>query len=113
MFVPVNLSERVFYVGVNDRRTHLFENLWPLERGVAYNSYVIKDEKVALIDSVEIGQVDKFLKKVRAVIGDRPVDYLVINHMEPDHAGAVDRKSTRLNSSHVRISYAVFCLKKK
>ncbi len=89
MFVPVNLSERVFYVGVNDRRTHLFENLWPLERGVAYNSYVIKDEKVALIDSVEIGQVDKFLKKVRAVIGDRPVDYLVINHMEPDHAGAV------------------------
>ncbi len=90
MYQPVNLSEKIFYVGVNDRRTALFENIWPIDRGVAYNSYLIVDEKVALLDTVEIGQIDKFLKKVRAVIGDRPIDYLVINHMEPDHAGAVN-----------------------
>lgn len=89
MYQPINLTDKIFYVGVNDRRTHLFENLWPLERGVAYNSYVINDHKVALIDTVEIGHVDQFLKKVRAVIGDKPIDYLVINHMEPDHAGSV------------------------
>src|SRR5690606_35109470 len=89
MYQPIHLTDKIFYVGVNDRRTHLFENLWPLERGVAYNSYLINDQKVALIDTVEIGHVDKFLKKVRAVIGDKPIDYLVINHMEPDHAGSV------------------------
>lgn len=89
MYKPVNLAEGVFYVGVNDRRTQLFENIWPLERGVAYNSYLIKDEKIALIDGIEIGQIDKFLKKIRAVIDSRPIDYLVINHMEPDHAGSI------------------------
>lgn len=89
MYQPVQLSEKIFYVGVNDRRTELFENIWPLPRGIAYNSYLIVDEKVALLDTVEIGQVDKFLKKIRALIGDRHIDYLVINHMEPDHAGSL------------------------
>ena len=62
MYKP-EILRRMFYVGVNDRRTHLFENMWPLERGVAYNSYLITDEKVALIDGVEIGQVERFLKR--------------------------------------------------
>jgi flavorubredoxin len=90
MYQPVLLSDDIFYVGVNDRRTELFENMWPLPRGVAYNSYLINDEKVALLDTVEIGQVEKFLKKIHANIGDRPIDYLIINHMEPDHAGSVN-----------------------
>ncbi len=90
MYQPVHLSDNIYYLGVNDRRTQLFENMWPLPRGVAYNSYLIKDEKVALIDTVEIGQVEKFLKKIRSAIGDRSIDYLVINHMEPDHAGSVN-----------------------
>lgn len=89
MYQPVHLSDDIFYVGVNDRRTELFENIWPLPRGVAYNSYLINDEKVALIDTIEIGQVEKFLKKIHAIIGDKTIDYLIINHMEPDHAGAV------------------------
>lgn len=89
MYNPVKVAEDIFYVGVNDRRTHLFENLWPIERGVAYNSYLIVDEKICLIDGVEMGHVDKQLKKIKAVIGDRPIDYLVINHMEPDHAGSI------------------------
>lgn len=90
MYKPVKLTDNVYYVGVNDRRTHLFENMWPIDRGVAYNSYLIDDEKVALIDSVEIGQVEKYLKKIKAIIGDRPIDYLVVNHMEPDHGGSID-----------------------
>ncbi|ASB50933.1 FprA family A-type flavoprotein [Alkalitalea saponilacus] len=89
MFQEVKLTDHIYYVGVNDRRTALFENLWPLERGVAYNSYIIDDEKVTLIDTVEIGYIDKFLSKIRAAIGDKPIDYLIINHMEPDHAGSV------------------------
>lgn len=90
MYKPVKLTDNVYYVGVNDRRTQLFENMWPIDRGVAYNSYVIDDEKVALIDSVEIGQVEKYLKKIKAVIGNRPIDYLIVNHMEPDHGGSID-----------------------
>jgi len=89
MHQPIHLSEQVFYVGVNDRRTTLFENLWPLDRGIAYNSYLINDKKIALIDTVEIGHIDKFLNKIKAIIGNRPIDYLVINHMEPDHAGSI------------------------
>lgn len=89
MYVPVKLSEKVFYVGVNDRRTMLFENIWPLDKGVAYNSYLIDDNKVALIDTVEAGHVNKFLKKIESILGYRKIDYLIINHVEPDHAGSI------------------------
>lgn len=86
---PIAVTEDVFWVGVNDRRTHLFENLWPLERGMAYNAYVIRGEKTVLLDTVERGFMDEFLGKVDRVLGGRPLDYLVINHMEPDHAGSI------------------------
>lgn len=89
MYKPVEINKDLFYVGVNDRSTHLFENLWPLPHGVSYNSYIIRDEKVALIDTVEIGFTDIFLKKIEVLLGDKPIDYLIINHMEPDHTGAL------------------------
>jgi len=89
MYKPVNLSTDIYYVGVNDRKTSLFENMWPLDKGVSYNSYVIADEKVAIIDTVEAGQFEKWLAKVRAILNGRNVDYLVVNHMEPDHSGAI------------------------
>ncbi len=85
----MEIKKDIHYVGVNDRTTSLFEGLWPLPYGVSYNSYLIADEKVALIDTVESGHFDVFLKKIRQTIGDRPVDYLVINHMEPDHSGSI------------------------
>ncbi len=90
MYKPVKITDDVYFVGLNDRRTHLFENMWPIERGVAYNSYIIKDDKIALIDTVEIGQVEKYLKKIKAVIDDKTIDYLIVNHMEPDHGGSID-----------------------
>ena len=89
MYKPVEINKNLFYVGVNDRSKELFENLWPLPKGVSYNSYLIRDEKVALIDTVDIAFTDVFLKKLDVLLGDKPIDYLVINHMEPDHSGAL------------------------
>ena len=86
-FIPV--TEDVFYVGVNDRETHLFENMWPLPKGVTYNSYVIKDEKNVLVDTVKVTKMALFLQKLRSLLDGETIDYLVINHMEPDHSGAV------------------------
>ena len=80
------ISERIFYVGVNDDTKTLFEGLWPLPYGVSYNSYVVADEKVALIDTVEHDFEDDFLYNISEAVGERPVDYLVVNHMEPDHS---------------------------
>ncbi len=83
------ISERVFYVGVNDVEKELFEGLWPLPYGVSYNSYLVVDEKVALIDTVECGFEDEYIRNIEDVLGDRQIDYLVVNHMEPDHSSLV------------------------
>ena len=83
------ISERIYHVGVNDSAKTLFEGLWPLPCGVSYNSYVVADEKVALIDTVEHGFEDEFLANINEAVGDRPLDYLVVNHMEPDHSSLV------------------------
>ncbi|MDR0547323.1 MAG: FprA family A-type flavoprotein, partial [Dysgonamonadaceae bacterium] len=89
MYQPINITEKVFYVGVNDRHKTLFENHIPIPQGVSYNSYLIADTKVALIDTVDIGMADIFLKKVEIALTGRKIDYLVINHMEPDHSGSI------------------------
>jgi flavorubredoxin len=83
------IKGHVHYVGVNDRTKHLFENLWPVYKGISYNSYLIADEKVALIDTVDAASFGFYLYKIKRIIGERPIDYLVINHMEPDHSGAI------------------------
>ena len=85
----MEITSNIHYVGVNDRNKSLFEGLWPLPNGVSYNSYLIVDEKVALIDTVEVDFFTQYLENIREVIGDRQVDYLVINHMEPDHSGSI------------------------
>ena len=83
------ISERIYSVGVNDSDKVLFEGLWPLPYGVSYNSYLVVDEKVALIDTVEAGFEEEFLENICKAIGDRAIDYLVVNHMEPDHSSLV------------------------
>ena len=83
------ITQNIFYVGVNDRNKTLFEGLWPLPNGVSYNSYLVVDEKVALIDTVEADFFMPFLQNIREVIGERPIDYVVVNHMEPDHSGSL------------------------
>ena len=84
------ITNKIYYVGVNDRNKNLFEGLWPLPNGVSYNSYLIDDEKVCLIDTVEVDFFIPYIKNIQQVLGDRKIDYLVINHMEPDHSGAIE-----------------------
>lgn len=85
----MKIKGKVHYVGVNDRVKARFEGLWPLPYGVSYNSYLIDDDMVALVDTVDACYFDVFLEKIRAVLGDRPINYLIINHMEPDHSGSI------------------------
>ena len=81
--------KNIHYVGVNDRVKQKFEGLWPLPNGVSYNSYLITDEKTALIDTVDLCYGERFLAKIQAILGDKPIDYLIINHMEPDHSASI------------------------
>ncbi len=83
----MKLSERLRYIGVDDHSSKLFENQWPLDKGVTYNSYlVLGDDKVALIDTAEVDFKEQFLANIKEEIADRKIDYLVVNHMEPDHS---------------------------
>ena len=83
------ILDDLYYIGANDRQTNLFENMWPLPAGVSYNSYLIRDEKTALLDTIRINKVDGFINKVQEVLEGRDLDYLVIHHMEPDHSGCI------------------------
>jgi flavorubredoxin len=87
---PVALGRDVFWIGVNDRETDLFEALWPLPHGVSYNSYLVLDEKTALVDTVKKSYFDEYLARVRSVLPEgKKIDYLIINHIEPDHSGCL------------------------
>lgn len=84
------ISDHIHYIGVNDRTLHLFEALWPLPYGVSYNSYLVTGaDKSAIIDGVELAHAPQQIAHIREILGDRNPDYLVINHMEPDHSGAI------------------------
>ncbi|MCL2597854.1 MAG: FprA family A-type flavoprotein [Paludibacter sp.] len=85
---PIVTSD-IYYVGVNDRQKSKFENMIPLTRGVSYNSFLIIDNKTALIDTVDVSFGLLFVHKILSVLNGRTLDYLIINHMEPDHSGAI------------------------
>ncbi len=87
--LSVKVTEDIYYIGVNDRETYLFENMWPLDNGVTYNSYIIKDEKNVLLDTVKINKVDSFVEKMDEALSGEKLDYLVIHHMEPDHSSSL------------------------
>ena len=89
MYKKRYLTNTLCYVGVNDRTKHLFENMWPLPYGVSYNSYLILDKKTALIDTVDCCYSEEFIKNIEATLDGRPLDYLIVNHMEPDHSGSI------------------------
>ena len=89
MYNKTPIAENIFYIGVNDRHKDLFENYLPLPAGIAYNSYLIVDEKVALIDTVDIAFAEVYFAKIDAILNGRNVDYLIVNHIEPDHGGCI------------------------
>lgn len=85
----IEIKKGIHWIGVNDRRTELFENYWPIPKGVAYNSYIINDDKVAVIDTVERSHMDEYIEKLDGILNGKKVDYLIVNHVEPDHTGAI------------------------
>lgn len=88
--LPVEIRPSIFWVGVNDRQIELFEGLWPVhEEGVAYNSYLINDEKKAVIDLSSLATTEDLLEKVTSITDPSKLDYIIVNHLEPDHSGAL------------------------
>ena len=86
----MNVTDSIFYVGVNDHTLDLFESQYPVPNGMAYNSYIIIGEKIAVIDSVETHFLQEWLNKIHTALNGRTPDYLVVQHMEPDHSANID-----------------------
>ena len=95
MQITRQIAPGVHWVGGNDLRLALFENMFPLPNGVAYNAYLILDEKVALVDTVDSSITRQFLENVEHVLGGRVIDFLVVNHMEPDHCANIEELCRR------------------
>lgn len=89
--MKVTISDAVKYIGVDDKTIDLFESQYVVPEGVSYNSYLILDEKVALMDTVDVRGMQEWEKNLTEALGGRKVDYLVIQHLEPDHAGSIGR----------------------
>ena len=89
-FTRMEITKDILYVGVNDHLVDLFEGQYDVPNGMAYNSYLICDDKVAVMDSVDAHFTDEWITKIAAALGERTPDYLVVQHMEPDHAGSID-----------------------
>src|SRR5699024_4286897 len=85
----MEITKDILYVGVNDHEVDLFEGQYTVPNGMAYNSYLIQDEKVAVMDSVDAHFADEWLTNIASILGERSPDYLVIQHMEPDHSGSL------------------------
>lgn len=95
MYCTRKCTDSVTWVGGNDRRLALFENLFPIPRGVSYNSYLIMDEKTALIDTVDASITRQFLDNILHTLEGRKLDYLIVNHMEPDHCANIEELALR------------------
>ncbi len=89
MQITRKVTNDITWVGCNDRRLALFENLFPIPRGVSYNSYLIQDEKTVLMDTVDSSASQQFLENVAYALKGRDLDYLIVQHMEPDHCGTI------------------------
>lgn len=89
MYNVRNITDDLYYIGCSDRRLNLFENVYPIEKGVSYNSYFLDDEKTVLFDTVDKRCSEQFFANLRHVLNGRCLDYLVVNHMEPDHCALI------------------------
>ncbi len=90
MYCVRNVTEDLYWIGANDRRLALFENIHPIPKGVSYNAYVLLDEKTVLFDTIDWSACRQFLANLEHVLDGRSLDYMVINHMEPDHGASIE-----------------------
>ena len=107
MYNVREISPSIYWVGGNDRRLEQFENLFPLTNGVSYNSYLILDEKTALIDTVDDAITDQYLENITHLMNGRELDYLIINHMEPDHCGNIENIVKMYPNVKVEVLYSL------
>lgn len=101
MYTVRKVTEDLYWVGANEHRLHLFENIHPIPRGVSYNSYLLMDEKTVLFDTVDWAVCREFLNNVEHVLDGRDLDYVIINHLEPDHAASLDEVLIRYPNAKV------------
>ena len=106
----MKITEDIQYVGVNDHQVDLFEGQYPVPNGMAYNSYVVLDEKVTVFDTVDRHFGEEWLGSIRAILGDRKPDYLVVQHMEPDHSANVAAFMAAFPSAKVVASAPAFTM---
>ncbi len=107
------IKDDVIYVGVNDHEIDLFEGQYDVPEGMAYNSYVIMDEKIAVMDSVDQNFGDKWIANIKEALGDRTPDYLVVQHMEPDHSANIDRFVSEFPDAKIVGNAMTFTMMKK
>ena len=108
----MNITSDVRYVGVNDREIDLFEGQYDVPNGMAYNSYIIIDEKIAVMDSVSEGFGEQWLENIRKEIGDKAPDYLIVQHMEPDHSSNITTFANAYPSAKIVSSARAFTMMK-
>lgn len=89
MHNEIKITHDMYWIGASDRRLSLFEGVYAVPTGVSYNSYLVLDEQVVLFDTVDKAVIEPFMENLEYLLGDRPIDYLVVNHMEPDHSAAL------------------------
>lgn len=106
----MKITEEIFSVGVNDREIDLFEGQYVVENGMAYNSYVICDEKIAVLDTVDKKFGEEWLGNVSEVLGGKTPDYLVVHHMEPDHSANIDKFAKAYPSAKIVASAKAFIM---
>lgn len=104
------LTEKIFYVGVDDKEIDLFEGQYVVPDGISYNSYVIKDEKIAVMDTVDLSKCDEWCKNLKTVLENREPDYLVVLHMEPDHAGSIEKFLNKYKNAKVVSNAKTFAM---
>ena len=104
----MNITTDITYVGVNDRDIDLFEGQYTVENGMAYNSYVLTDEKTAVFDTVDARFGNEWLDNVERALGSRTPDYLIVQHMEPDHSANIDKFLSKYPTATVVASQKAF-----
>ncbi|HJC58639.1 MAG TPA: FprA family A-type flavoprotein [Candidatus Eisenbergiella intestinipullorum] len=110
MYCTRKVTDGITWIGGSDRRLALFENLFPIPRGVAYNSYLIQDEKTAVIDTVDSSISRQFFENIHHELGDRKLDYLIVNHMEPDHCANIAELLLRYPDMKLVGNAKTFCM---
>ena len=108
----MEIKKDIFYVGVNDKEIDLFEGQYIVPNGMAYNSYVIVDDKIAVMDSVDKNFGKEWIKNIENVLGEKTPDFLVVQHMEPDHSGSILEFAQKYSSAKIVSSSKAFAMMK-